>query len=421
MAGDRCPGVLRLHEAADGWLARVRLPGGRLTAESLDALAEVADLGNGVVELTARASLQVRGLRPGSVDAVASALAAGGLLRSRTHERVRNILASPLAGRHPDSLIGTDELVAELDRRLCADPTLSALSGRFLFAVHDGSRTLAAHRADVSLEAVPAGTQTVFALHLARSPTTLTALPADAVALALRAARGFLELACADRVEAWGLAALPGGPQRLAQLLGGDLALAADPHAGADPHAPADRYTPADTSVPLGVLVQRDGRVALTALPPLGRVDGAMLRGLAECSRRHRGEARISPQRTVSLVDLHAAQASSAERELSSLGFVCSAGSGWSGLSACAGIGACAKALVDVRRAAQQRATLRDSGAVSEHWSGCERSCGRPPDVGIAITAGTAGVRVELDGEQQSVESVPMALELLAGRVGVPA
>ena len=216
---DRCPGVLRLHEAADGWLARVRLPGGRISARGLVAVAEVASLGNGIVELTSRASLQVRGLPAGCGARCAELLAAGGLLPSLAHDRVRNILASPLAGRHRLSLLATDEVVEALDRALCADPALAALPGRFLFAVDDGSGLAEPARADVALVAeasAPAGAAggaagaaggpagaagrapggaPILRLWLAGSPTTLLAAPADAPRRALDAARAFLDLA----------------------------------------------------------------------------------------------------------------------------------------------------------------------------------------------------------------------------------
>src|SRR6185437_8355244 len=98
-AADRCPGVLRLAEAADGYLARVRLPGGFVEGRQLRVLARLAgELGDGRVELTSRGNVQLRGLDAAAAGPLTGELARAGLLPSLSHDRVRNVLASPLAG-----------------------------------------------------------------------------------------------------------------------------------------------------------------------------------------------------------------------------------------------------------------------------------------------------------------------------------
>ncbi len=134
---DRCPGVFRPWPADDGLLVRLRLAGGRLPASSLRRLLAVAEqYGDGRVRLTGRANLQVRGL--GAItDEVVAAIESTGLLPSRSHELVRNLMVSPqtgLAGGRAD----LRPVVAELDRLLCADPRLAGLPGRFLFVLDDG-------------------------------------------------------------------------------------------------------------------------------------------------------------------------------------------------------------------------------------------------------------------------------------------
>jgi precorrin-3B synthase len=364
---DRCPGVLRLHEAGDGALARVRLPGGILSPRGLRAVRDIAaELGNGVVEITSRANLQIRGLSGGAE--VADRLWAAGLLPSPGHDQVRNIAASPFGGRHPRALAFTDEVVRELDAGLCADPDLAALSGRFLFAVDDGSGTVGGREADVALRAEPAGpggppdataSPRRVRLVLAGRPTDLF----GGAELALAAARAFLAVA-------------PPGEWRLgehaaavAAELGGRLAR---PH-GVSARRDGVFAPPNGVSAPphgglrLGVIIQRDSRRALTLLPPLGRLVVALLDQLVALGR----EVRLSPRRTLTLVDLDEVPALD--------GVVLDEDSGWWGLTACSGLGACARARLDVRAMAAQRALVRRPGDPDEHWAACERGCGRPP------------------------------------------
>lgn len=389
----RCPGVLDLHEAEDGWLARVRLPGGKVSAAQLPAIAELAARGNGLVELTARANLQVRGLREDAGAVVAEALEAVGLLPSRAHERVRNVLAGPLAGRHPLALASSDEVVGGLDRGLCADAELAELPQRFLFAVDDGSGTALGQTADVALVAEGARG---FRLLLDGVPTDAVVATAEAPALALRAARAFLALEVEHGDGAWRIAELGGGAAAVSERIAARLEPAA--------------LVPAAAAVPPGICEQRDGHLALTVLAPLGRLDGEAVAALGALALEHGGDLRVGPAKTITLVDLEPNLADHLAASLRELGLVTEPGSGWEALSACAGLHACAKARIDVRAAAGSRAAVRGAGAPREHWSACERRCGETRDVDRRIAA--SGGAVAVGG--QIVGDVEQALALLA-------
>jgi sulfite reductase beta subunit-like hemoprotein len=419
---DACPGAIRLHEAADGHLARVRLPGGMIGAGGLNAVAQAASLGNGIVELTSRAGLQIRGLRAGGADAVAGVLAAGGLLPSLAHDRVRNILAPPLGGRAPGAIVNTDAVVASLDRALCAERELAALPGRFLFAVDDGTQALASIVADVELAAEGDG----FRLWLGGRATEPAVSPEDAATAAIAAARGFVALAAREAPGAWRVREILGGGSRLAEWLGLGLTDASGRAAGSE-RQPArlrgdasgrlpgaiGRLPDASGRLP-GAIGQRDGRAAVSALPPLARLDPRQLLALAELVPP--GTAvRLSPWRTLTFVDIPACEARGLGAALAGLGLIVEGGSGWIGLSACAGLGACSRARADIRAAAALRAPGRGGAAPREHWSGCERRCGEPPDAGVRVVATADGLIVDRGGgDERAVATAAEAAELLA-------
>src|SRR5580698_7919073 len=94
-----CPGALRPMQSGDGLIARVRPHCATLTPHELRVLADAAQrFGNGHIDLTRRANLQIRGVTEASLPSLHDAIAGLGLLdASADSEAVRNIMINPLA------------------------------------------------------------------------------------------------------------------------------------------------------------------------------------------------------------------------------------------------------------------------------------------------------------------------------------
>jgi precorrin-3B synthase len=338
--------VFALHDAADGALARVRLPGGAVGSAALRVLAACArDLGDGAVHLTSRGNVQLRGLDRDDLR-LPERLTAAGLLPSAAHERVRNVLASPLSGIAGGSA-DVRPLAPALDRGLCARPELAALPGRFLFAFDDGRGDVAGEEPDLCWQAVSPDRGV---LRIAGAP--VSQVPIDrAVDALLEAAVEFL----AGSDGAWRARDVPA------------LRAQAEP-------APAPEG-------PSGAVVGWVGG-ALVCAPVLGEMSAAQMRALASASPT----VLVTPWRTIVLPDA----APGTDDRLGAAGFVVDPGSPVPLVSACAGRPGCGKALADVR--ADARAGLaagRFTGRV--HLSGCARRCGSPRQAHRALVAAADG------------------------------
>ena len=355
---DACPGALQVHRAADGALARIRLPGGTLTAAQLAALSRVAsEYGSSTLELTARGNVQVRGIT--DVTAAAEAIANAGLLPSETHERVRNIVASPLSGRAGGKL-DVRPWVAELDAAICAEPSLVELGGRFWFSFDDGRADVSGLCADVGVHAFPDGC----ALLLAGRDTGVRLSASEVVETLVIIATRF----AATRGTAWRIEEL----DDIRSLLPGvEL---------------SDTPFPAVTRPPVGWINQdrpgQEGRVALGAAVPLGVLSARVAEYLAAIE----APLVITPWRSVLVCDLEEAVADVALRVLAPLGLVFDENSPWLNVSACTGSPGCAHSLADVRADAAQ-ALDADSGA-HRHFVGCDRACGSPRTGEVLVATG---------------------------------
>ncbi|CAO3451232.1 Precorrin-3B synthase [Azospirillum argentinense] len=400
-----CPGVLAPMEVGDGLLVRVRVPAGVLPAASAKRIAELGRrYGNGLVDLSHRGNLQLRGVAATDMAALIEELRALGYVSEDAEsEAVRNVLTSPTAGLDGTAVLDVRPCALALDARLAADRDLHRLPPKFGWLVDGGGQaTLFDSSTDVRFDAVAEAVDgPLFRVGLGGTFEGAVVLghcrPDDLVELAAALARALLELRqtlaepprrMAGLVKTLGVEALR---ERVAGLLTG-------PHPSHAAHGPLP--SPASQERELQSPPPPSGggsgwgqtpptRLFLGPQPfwlgvafPFGRLDVDRLEALAALTH----EIRITPWRALLL----AAPQDGAAETATALGGILDHHDIRLKLTACSGVTGCDVGTTDTHAdglAIAERAAGLLEAVRMVHVSGCAKGCAHPGAADVTLTA----------------------------------
>ncbi|WP_114858298.1 precorrin-3B synthase [Azospirillum brasilense] len=406
-----CPGVLAPMEVGDGLLVRVRVPAGVLPAASAKRIAELGRrYGNGLVDLSHRGNLQLRGVAAADMAALIAELRALGYVSENAEsEAVRNVLTSPTAGLDGTAVLDVRPYALALDARLAADRDLHRLPPKFGWLVDGGGRaTLFDSSTDVRFDAVAGGADgPLFRVGLGGTFEGAVVLghcrPDDLMELAAAVAQAFLELRqtlaepprrMAGLVKALGVEALR---ERVAAWL------LTCPHPSHAAHGPLPSPASQEREVQSPPLRSGGGsgwgqtpptRLFLGRQPswppvswlgvafPFGRLDCDKLEALAALTH----EIRITPWRALLL----AAPQDGAAETAAALGGILDHGDIRLKLTACSGVTGCDVGTTDTHAdglAIAERAAGLLEAVRMVHVSGCAKGCAHPGAADVTLTA----------------------------------
>ncbi len=181
-----CPGALRPMLSGDGLVVRIRPHAGRLTpAQAVGIAALSHQYGNGMIDLTSRANLQLRGVTQAAHPALVEGLRHLDLIDGNPEvEARRNIVVTPFWNADD----GTLPLATALAEALAASDA-PTLPGKFGFAVDCGEQAvLRSTSADIRIERGQHG----YMVRAEGFSTGATVADFEAVPAAMELARWFL-------------------------------------------------------------------------------------------------------------------------------------------------------------------------------------------------------------------------------------
>ena len=410
-----CPGALRPMQSGDGLIVRIRPQSATFSPDQLGLLADAARrFGNGHIDLTRRANLQIRGVSETSLPALQEVIARLGLLDDNADgEAVRNIVINPLAGLDPTEVHDVRPIGRELARWLVSDKSAWALPTKFGFVVDGGGAlSLAQQHGDVRLAAVAHGPEVAMAIGIethAGMEWLGSTTPGAAAAAAIEIGRAFIAVAAREK------------RQRMRDLSGESVAfIRSTMQARLDSLHENPRKTNASLGRRIG-LIELGERFAVGIAAPFGRVETDQLRKLAEATATEGiEEIRLSPWRALyagvsgrqsgqDIVD-------AAKRE----GLITDPRDPLLQIEACPGASGCQSTALDTRGDGRRLAALlpRFGFAGTVHVSGCAKGCAKSGPADLVLVGSEGRYGIVRNGTAQDQSARPLSFAELAADPG---
>ena len=346
-----CPGALRPMQSGDGLVVRIRPFNARLRRAQADGIATLASAhGNGMLDLSSRGNIQIRGVTEKSYPALIEGLRRMSLVDPTPEiESRRNMIVTPLWQTGGE----TEALTPALTEAL-SGADAPQIPGKFGFAVDTGRQpVLQTASADIRLERDAGGGLILVADGSDKGkPVSADSVVDEALALA----RWFMEM----RTD----------QTRMASLLRDGASLPPDHVVPRQ----TQTYVPAPGYTPLGAMVGiAFGQMTVETLASLAK----------------QGGLRMTPWRML-LVE--------GARELPGVeGLITDAADPLLRVIACTGAPRCAQGFAETRPLARSLAGDLPEGVLL-HVSGCAKGCAHPKPAPLVVTATAEGLNLIRNG-----------------------
>ncbi|CAN7495507.1 precorrin-3B synthase [Mesorhizobium sp. LjNodule214] len=394
-----CPALSKPMQTGDGLLVRLNPVAGGLSPKSLIGLCESAlHHGNGIMEVTARGSLQIRGLTAESARRLAGEVDALGIA-VRTGVPVET---GPLAGIDPQEVADPRSL-AEHIRAALDEAGLAQRLGPKVSVVVDGGGQLDLDSvtADVRLAAMRTDAEIQWRVSVAGD-----AMGARLLGFVDQDAARDIAIACLRMVAERGREA------HARDLSERQLVSLASWHSFAPPSVlpggAKERFplTPSARS-PIGIFDLAAASHSIGIGLPYGSMPAQKLIDLTQQALTLGAtEIRLAPGRALLFLGLAPAACPPLQEAATTLSFVTTPADPRTRIAACPGTPACASGQIATRDIAEtiaaENADILDA-SLTLHISGCAKGCAHPGKAALTLVGGENGAGLVVDATAKAL------------------